>query len=236
MLTTESEAWLLEKFPKLVVMNNEINGVVEFTATYNNESDKFLIIEEGTEDVVGGVRLSGSFEINIKERTDIKFSHLPALYIKNADFEFTRDRHINIGTDKSACLCSPFEEPQYLLPELQFALFFEHLIIPFLYGQLFYTKAERWPWKDLAHGSIGLLESYSTLADPSKANACVEMLKYSSLDWPKIQQLLKQKAEIKGHIECLCASRCQIRNCHPIAWKGIRQLQCDLKAQKILVP
>jgi hypothetical protein len=85
----------------------------------------------------GGVKLNGSFKINVEERSDKAFSDLPALYVENVDTSM--DRHFS-QRDKSGCLCSPLEENEFLFPTFRFQPFIEELIIPFLYGQLYFTS------------------------------------------------------------------------------------------------
>lgn len=221
--------WVAQKYPGLEITNEGISGVVEFTATYNKEINSFLILDREIDDTIGGVKLSCRYSILIQDKGKRTFSSLPAVYVN--DVEPIMDRHFN-HTDKSGCLCSPLEENKFLNPEFQFIPFFEQLIIPFLYGQEFYTLKKHWPWVDYAHGSTGLLESYFRLAKPNMAQECFEKLS-NSADWPRIKSILSQKSEIKGHTYCFCPSRDQIRRCHHDAWQGIRLLRKDIKDQGI---
>lgn len=231
MLTSKDARWLQDKFPTLTVSNDEVAGSIKFIATYNFESNKFLLIETDTVDDVGGVRLLAEFEIHIKPRAIKTFSNLPALSIANLDRD--AERHINMN-DGTACLCSPFEEEEFLLPEFNFIKFFEHLIVPFLYGQAFYSLEGKWPWNDYSHGAVGLLESYYFIADQSMAKECLDKLS-KGLDWPDIKRILTSK-DIDGHIPCLCSKKDQIRRCHPTAFRGIKRLKSDLINQNIPLP
>src|ERR1700727_2238404 len=47
----------------------------------------------------------------------------------------------------------------------QIRAFLEQLVIPFLYGQVFYSSKNRWPWAEYAHGATGILEAYSKTRD-----------------------------------------------------------------------
>jgi hypothetical protein len=49
----------------------------------------------------------------------------------------------------------PLEEDDFLDPEFQFRLFLERLVIPFLYGQAFYSANGRWPWIEYDNGELG---------------------------------------------------------------------------------
>ena len=77
MLTDQDKTWLSEKHPGLALSEEGISGTIEFTATYNDQSNCFLVLEEGAADTVGGLRLAGSFKIRIQERTSESFSSLP---------------------------------------------------------------------------------------------------------------------------------------------------------------
>jgi hypothetical protein len=229
MLNEEDVQWLAEHYQGLTVTPEGISGTVDIKATYNLETNLFLNIKKNTSDDVGGVRLSGSFKINIRERSIKPFSKLPALRIEN--IEPIPDRHINISDD-SACLCSPLVEDEYLIPLFNFKSFFEKLVIPFLYGQLFYIQNGSWPWHDYSHGSMGLLESYVKVSNPQKGEECLQLLKRDKYWEKNIKPLLFSK-EIKGHRPCICNTGNQIRRCHPEAWKGLILLKKNLNDQGV---
>ncbi|MFA5127245.1 MAG: hypothetical protein WC465_04605 [Patescibacteria group bacterium] len=225
MISDQDKDWLSKYYPGLIVSGKEISGDIEFVANYNKDTDQFSILYNGTPDSIDGLKLSGKFSVIISERTNKASSDLPALIVKNIDT--TTDRHFN-QMDKSACLCSPLEEGEYLLPEFSFKLFLEELVIPFLYGQVFYDKNGKWPWSEYSHGAVGILESYLDISDASKARASIEKLRYDT-NWPRVEQVLKQKSYIKGHTPCFCPKADQIRRCHPKAWQGINKLKNDIK-------
>jgi len=231
MVTDQDKIWLSQHYSELTSNNTGVSGAIEFAATYNEQTHRFQIIEDDIFDEVGGVKLNGSFKINIQERVDKRFSDLPALYVENIDT--IMDRHFS-QIDKSACLCSPLEENEFLFPTFQFQPFLEQLVIPFLYGQLYFTNKKHWPWQDLAHGGSGLLESYFRLSEPNKAEECVQRLSHVA-DWEQIKRALMQKSEVKGHTPCFCPKKDHIRRCHPDAWKGIQKLKGDIKALGIKV-
>ena len=229
MLTDRDKEWLREKRPKLEYADERVSGIIEFEATYNAENGWFLIIDDGIVDEVGGERLHGQFDIDIRERTKTYYSKLPTVHCRNVTP--TAERHFN-QSDQSACLCSPLEEKKYLYPQFSFQVFLDRLVIPFLYGQLFYSQHQRWPWPEYEHGAIGLLESYLDLADPKNAKSCLEYLERDP-DWRDVRVALARRTPLKGHTPCFCGKNEKIRNCHPRAWKGIRQLRADLTAQSI---
>ena len=230
MLTANDKAWLRKKHPGLKHNHGEVSGRISFTAAYNPQIGQFFILESN--DVVDGDRLSGVFDVTIRERTDNTWSRLPALFVKGV--EPAADRHFN-QLDYSACLCSPLDEDEFLPPNFQFSLFLERLVVPFLYGQLFYSENGRWPWPDYPHGAAGLFESYLKNKDSSKARELLQKLTHDK-KWSAIKRALQQRPYVKGHTLCFCEKENLIRQCHPDALEGIRQLRLDIQKQRIPLP
>lgn len=229
MSNESNEQWLRDVHPALISADDAIAGTIKFTASYNRQSNLFFILGDEATDQIGALTLSGAFQIRIKERSDKSDSRLPALYVEGIDP--TPDRHFN-QRDKSACLCSPFDEDEFLQPEFQFRTFLEQLVIPFLCGQIFYSSNKHWPWTECAHGATGILEAYSKIRDQNRAEECLQRLA-KDVSWPRIQSALRQKPYIKGHTPCFCLTMDQIRRCHPGALEGALRLQRHLRALKI---
>jgi hypothetical protein len=224
--------WLRERYPSLTVAGEILSGRIHFKAGYDSSINQFYSIEEGALDPAGALILSGAFRIHIEPRADRSTSRLPALRVDGIDP--IADRHFN-GADKSACLCSPLEEDEFLQPELQFRLFLEQLVIPFLYGQIYFSLYGRWPWAEYAHGATGVLEAYAKIPDQNHAEECLRLLSKDS-QWPMIRSALRQKPYMKGHGPCFCSSGDKFRRCHSAALKGALQLQRDLDAIGIVIP
>ena len=232
MLNESDEAWLREAHPGLTLDGDAVDGTITFTAAYHQPSNRFVILANGDVATNGAVTVGGTFHIRIQKRTDTTDSRLPALYVRGIDP--TAERHFN-QRDRSACLCSPFDEDDFLQPQFQFRPYLEQLVVPFLYGQISYSSQGRWPWADYAHGATGILEAYAKIADPTRAQQCLEKLAQDRT-WPNIRSALWQKPNIKGHTPCFCLSLDHIRRCHPIALQGALQLQRDLRAQGLSIP
>ena len=150
MLNKQDKIWLSQKYPKLVISkdNKRVSEKIEFIGTYNEKSGRFLQIEKDTIDGVGGLRLSGQFIITIECRTNVRDSKLPALSIEKVDP--TLDRHFN-QTDFTACVCNPLEEDEFIGSQFSFQKYFEKLVIPFLYGQLFFDQPLHLCLRDSTH-------------------------------------------------------------------------------------
>jgi hypothetical protein len=232
MLTSENERWLREAYPGLIPNNGGVAGTIAFKAAYSRQTGRFLILSEQTSSEAGGVELSCQFKIRIEERSQKIFSALPAVHVE--DLEPTADRHFG-QADKTACLCNPFEEEEFLKPEFDFRRFLERLVIPFLYGQEYYSRHHQWPWPEYAHHAAGLLEAYLTIHKQNRAEECLQKLKLDR-SWPRIRAALQQKPHTKGHTPCFCPKADQMRRCHPRALEGILRLQKEISTSRIQLP
>lgn len=234
MLTETDKQWLAEYYPGLSIESDtRIAGEVEFTATYNKESGRFLQIEPNTVDGVGGLQLSGRFRIAIAVRTVFRDSRLPALTIEDVDAIL--DRHFN-QSDFSACMCNPLEEDEFLQPQFDFQRYFKELVIPFLYGQLHFSHERHWPWFDYAHGGLGTIEAFSKNPTLAKAEECIQRISREAQLWKIIKPLLLQKPDIKGHTLCTCPRHDHLRRCHPMALVGLRLLKKVVENNEIQFP
>jgi hypothetical protein len=231
MLRESDERWLHDVHPALVADGNGIAGTIRFRASYHRQANRFVILDDPAAAEPGGLILAGEFDVRIEERDNKSDSRLPALYVTGLDL--VPDRHFSQG-DKSACLCSPLEEDEFLEPEFQFRLYVEQLVIPFLYGQMLYSSHGRWPWREYAHGGTGLLEAYASVSDDSRTEECLRKLERDG-NWARIKSALLQEPYMKGHTQCFCPAMDQIRRCHPAALSGALLLQRHLRARGISI-
>lgn len=233
MISSDDERWLAESYPGLVRQENVIAGKISFTASYNEKSNQFLIMRDREVDAMGGTILSCEYQIRVVTRDEITYSALPALYVDEIDV--VNDRHF--AFDRSACLCSPLQEKEFLFPKFDFPKFLEQLVVPFLYGQSFYSRYNHWPWAEYTHGVTGLLESLvdEEILDADTIRNFLSMLAIEKGAWPDIRVAL-QRARIKGHTLCFCPKHDQIRRCHPKALIGIRKLEQEIKGYALPLP
>lgn len=230
MVSEQDKGWLSAAYPGLLPGSLGLNGTIAITAAFHKEDNLFFILGRADTAPDGAVVLSGEFHVSIEERTDKSISSLPAL--KVIEIEPIPDRHFS-QKDFTACLCSPFEETDFLEPEFKLQAYIEQLVMPFLYGQLYYSLHKQWPWSEFAHGATGLLESYARSTNRPGILECIRQLRLDTIAWPHIKSALAQKPYIKGHISCFCRSGEPIRRCHPSALEGIRSLQHVIEAEKI---
>lgn len=234
MLTENNKEWLTRCYPELSIESDDrVVGDVALTATYNTVSGRFLEIGSETVDGVGGLQLSGKFRITITARTVTPHSRLPALTIEGLDM--IPGRHFN-QSDLSACMCNPIEEDEYLEPQFDFQRYFKELVIPFLYGQLYYSQEGHWPWFDYAHGGLGTIEAFSKNPTSAKAEECIQRISQEVQLWKTIKPLLLQKDDIKGHILCPCPKHDHLRRCHPVGLEGLRLLRRAIRRYSIQLP
>ena len=228
-ITEDDRIWVLEHHPGLNVTDTGISGTIEFRATYDNDADYFVVLPRGERADVSGVVLTCKFEIDIVDRERKSASELPALYVRGVPR--ISDRHCEF--DGIACLCSPFDEDDYLRPAFRFRPFFEKLVIPYLYGQEFYNQFDCWPWSEYDHGVTGLLQSFVNVSLDETAR-CLQKFA-TTPDWTTLKALLGQ-TQIGGHTPCLCPKRDQFRRCHPDALQGLRRLHQAVREQGLVLP
>ena len=227
--------WFKTKYPSLSLNEDrtKISGIIEFVCAYNPEREQFLDISSGNINTIGGIVLSGKYNVEIKEADD-NLRRLPALFLDPKEVELSVNCHINIK-DKSACLCGPMEEADFFDQKITINTYLDRLVLPFLYGQVYYDRYKSWPWPEYSHGAIGALESYSLCNDSSFAGYFLTRLQQDVSTWIRIRPLLIQKKEIKGHAICICGSQNFIRRCHPAIWRILNQLRLDLKKQNLKI-
>jgi len=231
LLGGQGEPSLSDLYPGLALVDGAVTGTIVFRAGYNQEENRFVVLRQDDSEPDKAVTLSGSFEVRIEERSDKSVSRLPAVFVPQV--EPIPARHF--GADKTACLCSPFEEDDFLEPEFRWGPFLKQLVIPFLYGQIFYTAQGCWPWAEYAHCETGILEAYSKLQDQSKAEHCLRMLsRYPS--WPALRFGLAHKPFFPGHTPCFCGEPKPIRRFHRQALDGALRLQKDVRALGLTLP
>jgi hypothetical protein len=230
MLSEQDRQWLLERYPELLASADRVEGSITFRATYNKNTNQFQIIYPGDSNLVGGCELAGTFTVTMEARLGGEIPRIPSLKIDG--HHHNKDRHID--ADEIACLCSPFVESEYLVPQLNGQRFIEELVVPFLYGQLFYEEHKSWPWTDYAHGFAGLMESYTPTQSKEEFLKRLPFLAFYPLEWQKVRGLISQRKAPTASSPCICGSRCRIGHCHLRALKGILALRDDRKKHREL--
>lgn len=216
MLSREDSVWLAREYPELTPAPHEVKGLLKFTGAYHEESGRFFILHDDPPHAEIGTVLSGGFEIKIRWRLDLKATALPKLFVDGVSH--TPDCHF-FQNDFSACLCSPLQHQDFLLPEFMFRRFFNELVVPFLYGQVFLSAYGKWPWGEFAHGATGILEAYGATRGPRKAQQCISSLA-DDKDWVTIKSTMLHRNQVDPNLRCFCGSKQSIKRCHPAALRG----------------
>ncbi len=232
MLSREDSVWLAREYPELTPARHEVKGLLKFTGAYDEESGRFFILNDEPAQSEIGTVLSGAFEINIRGRLDLEATSLPRLFVDGVPH--TQDHHF-YQNDFSACLCSPLEHQDFLVPEFRCRRFFNELVVPFLYGQVFLSVYAKWPWGEFAHGATGILEAYASSNARGKTQKCVGFLAQDH-NWPRIKSILLQENQLDANLQCFCRSGQMIGRCHPQALRGALLLQTDLKFWPVALP
>jgi hypothetical protein len=224
MLSREDSVWLAREYPDLTLAPHEVKGLLKFTGAYHEGSGRFFILNYEPADAEIGTVLSGAFEIKICGRLGLEATILPKLFVVGVPH--TLDHHF-YQNDFSACLCSPLQHQDFLIPKFEFRRFFNELVVPFLYGQVFLSVYGKWPWGEFAHGATGILEAYAVSNGKRKTQICVGFLSQDH-NWPRIKSILLEESLVDANLQCFCRSGQIIGHCHPQALQGARQLQKDL--------
>jgi hypothetical protein len=223
MLTPEDEAWLERAHPGLAATSNRVDGRIRFRAGYSAAANLFLIGEPSTTGA-GYTVLDCEFAIRIEDRKPSAYSALPTL--KVGGIGPNPRRHID--SDGSACLCSPLEEAEFLTPQFLFRPYFERLVVPFLFGQAYFSLHQRWPWSEYSHSAAGLLESYASSRGANETKNCIALLQRFPAEWRRIRAMLIQRPYIKRSAPCFCRRRGRIGKCHPAAMDGLQRLRIEI--------
>lgn len=244
-LSEEDKEWLKENYSNLEIHAEDgiekISGILNFSMALLEGGKSYII--NPNPNIFCKNEITDQYQIQIELRRS-EFSNLPQVF--ETGFRIERiaiarnlklvDLHIN--PNKSACLCIKPEEPL----EFNVKDFFNNLLIPFFYGQSFFEKFNRWPWKEYAHGPWGLIEWVSSQGE-MKFDILDDFLKNlkrsiklkeeekikERVIWDNLKAFLNPNTPFKGHNLCVCGKKELIRRCHPDILKGIWKLKAEIE-------
>ncbi len=118
---------------------------------------------------------------------------------------------LHLDDDLTACWASDQEVELVSGPPTSFV---ENYALPFLYSQAHYERHGNWPWPDLEHGFIGILEWLGrrksvTLGDLLLTQRAI-LKQYRESAW----RVLNQRARPYGPCPCSSSARSRLRDCH----------------------
>jgi len=222
MLNSADIEYIEKIHPELNLSNDNktISGRIGFTAVYNEDINSFTINPNEQHE---GIKFTNEF--NIKIELNGFTSGFPKLIVLE-DFPQKAERHFYTDADKLiACVCGVVEELEFM-ENFNIKDYIEQKVVPFLYGQLFFDKYEKWPWSDYSHNTLGVLESYSNSNNDRYVDEIIRRLK-NQKDWAILEKILNSKEQPKGHTSCICIKKDYIRRCHPTAWNGLKKIYKD---------
>lgn len=119
---------------------------------------------------------------------------------------------LHVYSVQTTCYAAPQEllaEPPSVMTTVEFIL---RYVQPFLYAQSFFDRHGQWPWGELAHGFVGLIEWLGNKRHPTDADVLrtIACLVASGEEARKHVQ-----CRARWHFKCPCGSGKQVRTCHP---------------------
>lgn len=211
-------------------------GWIRFTAVYNNDK---LIINPSPEDF----QLLANPDYIIEDRYKVRISHRGASGYDNHPYTeevggrilaFSRQNNIRLGDlhvyesyPNYLCDSASIELNRAFKDGLDLKKYLELFLIPRLYAHSFYEKFRKWPWGELSHNVLGILEWFARISPVGYAeiiDVSRESLKLIGKD--KYSYILSKK--YGGNHQCLCGSSEKLRICHPDVARGIWRIR-DLR-------
>lgn len=125
---------------------------------------------------------------------------------------------LHVYSDQSVCFAAPQQIEADWASGMAPIEFTRRYVLPFLYQQAFFDRHGRWPWGELAHGSLGLLEWLGRKSTPTNGDVMRTIL-WLEASGEKARKLIQHRA--RRHHRCPCGSGKQLRDCHPDLKPGI---------------
>lgn len=111
----------------------------------------------------------------------------------------------HIYRDGTFCLEIPVREREIFEQQPSLLGFVERLVVPFLYGYLYWKEHGEYPFGEHEHGGEVIVRHYRDRLGLSDGNAVLALL------------LLLSRPKVQGHDVCPCGSGRNVRMCHRAA-------------------
>jgi len=209
LLSNSDKEWLLIKHPELEISGNKISGLLRFY-DYQIKSEPFT----DTYEIYVSFSKRGRFPVVIE--TGDRIEKIP-------------DRHIN--GDGTTCICGPIGKRTYEQNNPTIEKFFSEYLVPYFASQTYYEKYGKWPFGELSHGVLGVLEDINEHWPAAlESEFLIFALQQVSTQCRKteielLKKMIVEKAKIKAHKNCLCSSGCRFSECHGQAFDAIYKLR-----------
>ena len=213
---SESEInWLKNNFPELKFnqTNEEINGVLHFSASYDQQKDKVIF----TPDKKDKTFIESSYKIKILFSSKHCFQIIDTEDIirksakkKKINIDYI---HINKGKYASACIAGPerFKELKEEFKKSDNKIKKTiYLAIQFFYHQTYVLKFKKEPWKGFSHGKKGIQEEIQD----RKNNLYNEKKRYYKENISSELKSVLIKGKVGVNEKCPCGSGKKYKKCH----------------------
>lgn len=230
-MSSEEEAvWLTENYPGLkagpggVIEGRLSFQMLHFEGTHYIRPDPDLIARNYPK----GIYLCDTYSVKIVSQEGRKWplAHETGGRIESVAKRLGKtkaDLHLYAGS-RGLCLASTMDLDRTFAAGFNLAVFIEAFLVPFLFEQTYYTQEEDWPWGELAHGHIGLLQWLGReLAHSEGDIVATHQELMAQDDSPDAKKLLSKRC--RGHKACPCGSVKKTRDCCPDVKLAISRLR-----------
>jgi hypothetical protein len=219
--------WLNESCPKLATdKTGMISGELQFFATWDGER---LHINEY---VAKGTVLSCTYQIKIVGYDVYETAGAIANVAKSRGLGID-DLHMYDDNGK-LCLASRHKIREACREHVSLKSFMEQFVVPFFYAQKFFEIHGKWPWGELGHGTLGLLEDYAQRPNTNK-NDLVELasdINKLANGKQHLYYILSEEYDSSGACS-LCSSGENLANHRASAIKGVQKVRSERKQYKL---
>lgn len=209
------------QFPSLVVnARTSVSGTLAVCGAWQGEN---LVLNpseaELADDEVQATFLVDNFKVEIGSTASG-----PYLKVLGTRLQETAERYglklldLHVYPNHTVCFAAPQQIDADWASGMTPTKFIWQYVLPFLYEQAFFDRHGRWPWGELAHGSIGLIEWLGRKRNPTNGDILrtILLLKSSGENAKRLIQIRARR-----HHQCPCGSGKQLRYCHPDLKPGI---------------
>jgi hypothetical protein len=134
--------------------------------------------------------------------------------------------------EKALCLASWTKLETSFAPGFELSVFINEFLVPYLYAQTYFSKTHTWPWGELSHGYIGILEELGRMGELD--------INYIKLARAQVTKLVGERAaqalfsiRPRPHHKCPCGSDRTIRKCHPEVQAAIAKIRFLIRREAL---
>lgn len=157
--------------------------------------------------------LVDSFEVEIGCTRSEPYLKLLGSRVPDTALRYGKDLiDLHVYSDHTVCFAAPQQMAADCASGMTAVEFISRYALPFLYEQAYFERHKRWPWGELAHGFLGLLEWLGRTNRPTSGDIIRTILHLES-SAEHAYRIIGNRA--RRHHECPCGSGKRLRECHP---------------------